>query len=70
MKNISNMKKRPIGRETRNCFFFAVENRSVNWLLTIIVEHIASGSLTISGQWASYGGIAYATPTEIINTKL
>lgn len=44
-------------RETKECFLYAVENRSADTLMPIIIENIAPGTLIISDQWKSYNGI-------------
>lgn len=41
----------------KHCLLFAVNNRSPAFLLPIIVEQIATGSLIILDQWSSYNGI-------------
>lgn len=46
-----------ICRETKECFLYAVENRSAASLMPIIINSIAPGTLIISDKWKSYNGI-------------
>lgn len=45
-----------IYRQTKECFLFAVENRTAALLIPIIVENIAPGSIIMSDKWKSYNG--------------
>lgn len=45
-----------IYRQTKEWFFFAVENRTAVLLIPIIVENIAPGSIIMSEKWKSYNG--------------
>ena len=46
-----------IDRQTRECFLFAVPDRSAATLLPIIQGSIRPGSTIMSDMWAAYGGI-------------
>ena len=46
-----------ICRQTRECFMYAVPDRSGPTLLPIIQQAIAPGSTIMSDMWAAYGGI-------------
>lgn len=45
-------------RETKECFLYAVENRTRETLEAVIKESIAAGSHIMSDGWASYGRIS------------
>lgn len=45
-----------IYRQTKECFLFAVKNRTAALLIPIIVESIAPGSIIMSDKWKSYNG--------------
>ncbi|XP_075213659.1 uncharacterized protein LOC142319870 [Lycorma delicatula] len=49
-----------ICRETKQCFLYAVENRSLASLMPIIIEITEHGSLIMSDQWKSSNGIGSA----------
>ena len=46
-----------ICRETRECFMYAVPNRSAATLLPIIRDSILPGTTVMSDLWRAYGGI-------------
>ena len=46
-----------ICRQTRECFMYAVPDRSGPTLVPIIQQAIAPGSTIMSDMWAAYGGI-------------
>jgi len=47
-----------ICRETRECFMYAVDDRTAATLLPVIVACIHQGTTIMSDMWAAYGGIA------------
>ena len=48
-----------ICRETRESFLVAVDDRSANTLIPIIIDKIAPGSTIISDGWAAYNTVIY-----------
>ncbi|XP_046663933.1 uncharacterized protein LOC124356778 isoform X2 [Homalodisca vitripennis] len=57
-----------ICHETKDCFLFAVEDRSAASLMPIIVERIAPGTRIVSDKWRSYNGIRNANSNYDHNT--
>ena len=63
---------RGIERETKNCFFQCVPDRTANTLIAIIKEHVLPGTTIFSDCWKAYSslnkeGFSHLTVNHSIN---